>query len=251
MAAPPYRFNYGEPGHFVEIYLPKKAVYQGPLYETLTKGFDLDVVRKHLTEHETDVKEFLQHHEELRSYTTEQVSRLSPSFNGYSLYELDGVFRSPSMPAPQGELCEERVQVIRLMFLPPENLLAGITDSDEKRQLAARRYIRFWTQNMSEYLADLKRDNRSDDTYEKIAAKLSKWLGDVALFLHGYILFKLCVSIDVLKKNAFIKNHEQEIWLTSFRSLAVVKTTATANDHGNPDLAGPAATVTGKTADTR
>ena len=48
MRAPRYRFHYGQPSNFVEIYLPKKAAYQGALYDTLKKGFDLVKVRDHL-----------------------------------------------------------------------------------------------------------------------------------------------------------------------------------------------------------
>ena len=32
----PYKFNTYEPGVFVELYLPKKAKYQGRLYDALT-----------------------------------------------------------------------------------------------------------------------------------------------------------------------------------------------------------------------
>jgi hypothetical protein len=222
MAAPPYRFNYGIPGNFIEIYLPKKAVYQGALYETLTNGFKLDLVKEHFRERGSDVKEFLKEHEKLWEYTSEQIARLSPSYNGYSLYELDGVFRSSPMPDSEFELVEERVQVIRLMFLPPDDVL-GEFDGNEKRQLAARRYLRFWTQNVQEYTDDLTRCDRSGDL--EIAVQLSKWLEDVALFLHGYILFKLCEEIDNLKNQNGIKAREKEIWMTNSRWPTVVKTT--------------------------
>jgi hypothetical protein len=223
MPAPPYKFNYGQPGHFVEIYLPKKAVYQGTLYDTLTKGFDLDVVRAHFRENEAGIKAFLKDNEELRNYTTDQIERLSPAFNGYSLYELDGVFRSPRMPAELDRLYEERVQVVRLMFLPPEELIANVGDSDKERQLAARRYIRFWTQDWDEYRADLDRSS-CNGARQEIGHRLHDWLKDVGLFLHGYILFKLCETIEKLSTDGAV-NPEEEIWLTAFRCLAVVRTT--------------------------
>jgi hypothetical protein len=238
MPAPPYKFNYGEPGHFVEIYLPKKAVYQGTLYDTLTKGFDLDAVKAHFRENEVDVKAFLADHEELRNYTTEQIEKLSPSFNGYSLYELDGVFRSPRMPAKLDRLDEERVQVVRLMFLPPEDLCSAVPGNGKERQLAARRYIRFWTQDWDEYLADLKRHN-SNGARQQIGSRLHNWLKDVGLFLHGYILFKLCETIEKVSKESkdgSIKP-EEEIWLTSLRCLAVARTTRVQDRPAEPGVA--------------
>ena len=41
-----YRVQAGEPGVFVEIYLPKRADFQGRLHDALTQGFDLDAVRE-------------------------------------------------------------------------------------------------------------------------------------------------------------------------------------------------------------
>jgi hypothetical protein len=238
MSAPLYKFNYGEPGHFVEVYLPKKAVYQGTLHDTLTKGFDLEAVREHFLEREADVKEFLKDNEELRGYTTEQAKRLSPSFNGYSLYELDGVFRSPRMPAPLQNRYEERVQVVRLMFLPPDDLCSDVPGSDKERQLAARRYIRFWTQDWDEYQADLDRHSRNG-ARQQIGSRLHDWLRDVGLFLHGYILFKLCETIEKVSqecKDGSIKP-EEEIWLTSLRCLAVVRTTRLQDNTAEPGVA--------------
>ncbi len=44
-----YAFNPSEHGIFVEIYLPKKAEFQGTLYQALTEGFDIEKVRKPLS----------------------------------------------------------------------------------------------------------------------------------------------------------------------------------------------------------
>ena len=222
MRAPRYRFHYGRPSNFVEIYLPKKAAYQGALYDTLKKGFDLVKVKNHFRKNRVAVKEFLKHHEELSQYKDEQVENLSPSFNGYSLYELDGVFRYPVMPEPRYKLCEERVQVVRLMFLPPQDL------SKEEDQLAARRYVRFWTQNTSEYDRDVEKLSPPEKVggRKAMAKDLYRWLQDVGLFLHGFILFKICKAIE--KKAGKVgapAEREQEIWLTTSRCMAVVKTT--------------------------
>jgi hypothetical protein len=197
MPVPPYRFHYGEP--------------------TLSEGFDCEKVREHLKKRRDEVREFLADHHEHCRYTAAQAENLSPSYNGYSLYELDGVFRGR-----ENKLDEERVQIIRLMFLPPTERLERVA-SKEKRQLAARRYMHFWTQNFDEYRKDLKFCKRPS-AERKIARILNTWLKDVGLFLHGYILFKLCEKIDKLSKGKSIAKAEDEIWLTAFRGLAVVRT---------------------------
>ncbi len=236
MTAPPYRFNYGLPGLFVEIYLPKKALYQGELYDTLTMGFDLDAVRHHFREHANDIKAFLRDNKEFGDYQETQVERLAPSYEGYSLYELDGVFcsrstnksfRSENHPR-KDQLIEERVQVIRVMFLAPVDSLPG---DPRSRAFAARRFLRFWTHDLDEYEADLRISGRPAEDVG-LAKSLKGWLDDVGLFIHGYLLFKICQRIHLLDKAGSIENPEQEIWLSSFRSLGVVKTTLQDNYGG-------------------
>ena len=54
-----YRLNPSEAGVHVELYLPKKAQYQGILYTTLTEGFDPAAVRRHFRSERTGVESFL------------------------------------------------------------------------------------------------------------------------------------------------------------------------------------------------
>lgn len=214
MNVPSYDFNYGEPGHFIEIYLPKKRKYLRVLQRTLDGGFDLDRVRKHLINHAPEIRTFLRRHQEYQSFEIGQVSRLSPSYHGYSLYELDGAFRQGT------KIWKEKTQVVRLMFLPPKTLFDDLGGLTEQNQLAARRYLRFWTQDVSNYRKSLLRDV---DEFMPVAEKLSKWLSDVGLFLHGYFLFRLC-------QNRSVRKAEQEIWMTQFRTLAVMRTTRTSEE---------------------
>ena len=69
----------------------------------------------------------------------------------------------------------------------------------------------------------LVRSNRRDE--EQIATCLRSWLRNVGLFLHGFILFRLCRAIEEKHAEKAIGKLEDEIWMTSFRCLAVVKTT--------------------------
>jgi hypothetical protein len=224
----------------VEIYLPKKAVYQGALYETLTEGFNLNSVRQHFLTQEANVKRFLKNYVEGRGYSRADVKNLSPSYEGYSLYELDGVFcdrfSDPLLKLTTNgrdyRLIEERVQVVRLMFLAPIRDFA--LPHARWPVFAARRFLRFWTHDLEEYKADLVGTSRRRSPHRKassIAAErrlvdgLKGWLDNIGLFVHGYILYKLCERVHELDKARAIEAPEQEIWVSSFRCLAVVRTT--------------------------
>ena len=47
-----YRFNYADAGTLVELYFPKKAAYQGPLYGALWEGLRPGAVERHLRANE-------------------------------------------------------------------------------------------------------------------------------------------------------------------------------------------------------
>ena len=97
-SAPPYKFNYGQPGHFVEIYLPKKAVYQGALYDALTEGFHHEKVKQHFIDNADQVRKFLEGNVELfGAFEEQRYKDMDPCYFGYSLYELDGVFLTPKI----------------------------------------------------------------------------------------------------------------------------------------------------------
>ena len=52
----PYKFCAGEPGIFVEIYLPKKAKFQGTLYDSLTKAISTPkILKKYFTRNKSEI----------------------------------------------------------------------------------------------------------------------------------------------------------------------------------------------------
>ena len=103
-----YRVTPGQPTVQVEIYLPKKAHYQGVLYRTLTEGFDQKQVEQHFRDHHADIALFLIE----AGFSDLPIAIRLPEnyFTGYSMYEVDGVYFSG------GGIVEERTQVIRLLF---------------------------------------------------------------------------------------------------------------------------------------
>src|ERR1051325_4316037 len=116
----PYQFFPSEPSVFMEIYLPKKANFQGTLYETLTQGFNLAILKAHFSDPDKQIKikNLLDRYYSISQYNQQIIDDFLPVFFGYSMYEVDGVFYSDKKG-----IIEERVQAIRIIFKPDYDYL--------------------------------------------------------------------------------------------------------------------------------
>jgi hypothetical protein len=218
--APTLPFKYkskgrSEYGIYVELYLPKHAGFQGTLYETLTRGFDHEHVKNHFSDDKKRPKiiELLRHHkyEQWKNYTGEYVDRLKSLYWGYSLYEVDGVFK----PKRGKKIVEERTQVIRFMFIP--------TELDKQLRKIK---VRLGSEEHEDLLRDVKdllRSARqakgiiaeSAGKKKKILQYLYEWYKAVGFFLFGYIVFEVCSRIEELGDSREAE-YEKEVWLISF-----------------------------------
>lgn len=221
----PYIFHKGEAGTFVEIYLPKKALYQGTLYTTLTNGFK----NKHVIDHFTDNKEMIsdvimEYYPELPELFDKFCAKYERVFWGYSMYEVDGVFFNAKKRKLSKQISEERTQVIRLMFKP--NL------SKYKKM----EYTRMITLVKTFFQAPLSKTDYYLDHYKKsyllgnekftkkeiaLLKYLGEWVQRVIIFTIGYVVYEICREISILKKDKMISEYEEEIWVTSFWNLLV------------------------------
>ena len=91
-----YKFQYGDPGLHLELYLPAK--FEGLLLSTLDRGFKIDHVRKCLIdpEHAPKIRKLLRNHDSLKNYDSERVQRLTQVLKGYSIYRVAGAFYNGS-----------------------------------------------------------------------------------------------------------------------------------------------------------
>lgn len=209
----PYRFTHAVPGIYAELYLPKKSIYQGVLYDTLSNGFRFERLKEHLLDEQNrpQIREMFAEYSSLADYTDERVQAMEPFSWGYSMYEVDGVFYS----ADRDVVMEERSQVIRVMFLPDLDRL--------REQLALERLSERQVRDVvTEALRDvhLAASPEEDDETSRIRDYLQRWRNDLALFLFGYVIFKLVRHIRDLQATDQA-DFEQEIWLTSFWNLEV------------------------------
>lgn len=217
MNLPPlYKFNPAKQGVFVEIYLPKKAAFQGTLFESLTEGFNLNKVKAHLTEKQAEVRTLLTDSLYCNDYER-RVKNMRQVFTGYSMYEVDGVFY-----AGEGQpVAEEKTQIIRIMFLPNDIRADVSTLPPQLTKKAIRDYIRFTGghDKFGEHFIATQ-DGLTPEQEEQVrnlAADLQDWEAEQVLFLFGYVMFNLCEKIQKLGGTY----DQAEIWITSFWNLSV------------------------------
>jgi hypothetical protein len=209
-----YEFFHDRPGLFLEIYLPKKAQYQPLLFRVLNEGFDLRIVRGHFrSDKAKDIRRFLQRNQELRNFSPAAIRNFQSVFSGYSLYEVDGTF--------EGNI-QERTQVVRVIFVPPVEQLAGGLKIARSRQLFyARQFLRFWARDTADYYEFRRHTVPLAPGEGKLVQRLSRWLYYVGLFANGYLLYEIGAGIRELHRSGVIRQLERELWVTSFRDFAL------------------------------
>lgn len=226
-----------ESGVFAELYLPKKAHYQGLLYETLTNGLNVENVRRHLRTKRKQIQAYLGGAAQYWEITGENspapeqflneafIRRFPDLLYGYTMYEVDGVFRSPHT----GEVVEERTQIIRLMFITDlDHVFEALPFIDESNRsaatLLARSYLRsthwdrdrFWDDHKgfpSASMFDCKQG-------AAIIRLTADWARCIAVFLFGYVVHDICEGLRKLNQNEKIPP-EEEIWVTLFWNLII------------------------------
>lgn len=220
MPLPYASIGYSQPALLSELYLPKRTRLQGPLYKTLTDGFKPDHVRAHFqsSEKRPEIIRLLKTHNYApwAEITDTSIERLCEIYWGYSLYEVDGVFR-PDPPSTVVD--EERTQVIRVIFLP-RRLDAAI---DEICASDPSRTVPYLRQVMARFLRSSEEDvviASVPEAERSLLLKTKEWYLDVGLFLIGYVVFEVLAAIAEVaeRKDAQL---EKEVWLTGFWHFSV------------------------------
>lgn len=240
-----------ESGVFAELYLPKKAHYQGLLYETLTDGFDVERVRSHLRDKRHEIQKYLDGASQYwdigpaentnpeHFLNEEFISRFPDLLHGYTMYEVDGVFRSPHT----GRIVEERTQIIRLMFITDLDqqfsALSFVDDSNrEAAGLLARSYLRSPHWDRHQFLQDHQVFTSAQvfDSWQanEIVRLTAHWARSIAVFLFGYVVHDICEGLKKLNQHQLI-DAEEEIWVTLFWNLIIHRILSSKS----PDTATP------------
>ena len=231
------------PGVFAEVYLPKNPHLQGILYDTLNAGLDINTVRAHFRSNRSRLVRYLQKAQKYYEVPDGQrfrrgaflsdrdIARMPDLFAGYSMYEVDGVWRSTR----RGKATvSERTQVLRLMFICDLShslralpFIRGSSDQ-ERADLIVRAYLRsyhwdpkmFLDEHLGRPRASLYGFQRDDAL--KIVNLAAEWARFVGIFLSGYVVYNLCQKIGKLAADRVVKP-EHEIWITFFWNLGIRK----------------------------
>lgn len=214
---PGYKFQAGESGIFVEIYLPKKARFQGVLYQTLSDGFHIERVQEHLTQRFDEIARFMEEYYPFE-FTKESIPHMPQVMGGYSLYEVDGVFYDSDAKAP----VEERTQVVRIMFRTPDQSRLLASDPELRKQIV-REFLRF-TGDKARFAEHrppgLVITPEQEAEFLLIIQQLRDWVTYVAVFIFGFVVYQFCKRIGELKNESGIRP-EDEIWVTSFWNVGI------------------------------
>ena len=208
-----YRYCRSEPVVLIEIYLPKRAAFQGPLFDTLTEAVrDPAVIRKHFLDprHRKQLKEFLAESRPLGDYDAAHIERMPQLLYGFSMYEVDGAFLGRD-----GEVYEERTQVLRLLF-------QYATDEDTKRDPDRLYWVKAFFRSPASSVDEFCRlVGGAEKAPRELLERLDTWVNYVWLVVHGFVLFRICRCVDEVSKGErrgkrdVVPHYQEEIWVMS------------------------------------
>lgn len=226
-----YQLNLSECGILFEFLLPKKALYQGELYEMLVKGISIDKesLKEHFTNNSHEIRNFitdnygLSNESDYVKYSNYLAEHkvLANIFVGYSIYEVDGVFNGDL------KIYEERTQVLKIIYLPDyKHLLEKyhIEKLETKRHVLyfSEIFIKQYRGRKIRFLKDYEYEIKKANINIKFFNDLSLWIGSILLFTYGYITYKLSDFIYKISEDK-LQPIEQEIWLTSIWGFHINK----------------------------
>ncbi len=195
-----YVLQRGIPAVFVEIYLPKKAAFQGALFAALTEGRDPGVLRRHLDAHAAAIRNKLQGDWPAAArrldpgLVDELAGNIGALYGGYSVYEVDGVY----FAANRAEPVEERTQVIRILF----QYTPGAS-CDEATLREVKRYLRAPANRLADFGVRVKRALPE-------LRRVERWRAQIGVFLIGFLLHRVEQAIE-----GHPELRQDEIWVAS------------------------------------
>jgi hypothetical protein len=210
-----YSFKHGEPGLFLEIYVP--TPYEPEMRKILEAAANIDEVRKYLKENNTRISEFLSEHYTVKGIDERTIDLLEPILEGFSIYRGDGAF------ATEAGFLRDSISLVRLMFTP--RLKKWFPNAEPSDLIfAARQFLRYWTHDEKKYRQHRSAGLETQKFDEsQLVTRLTQWLENIHLLVNGYVVYRLCDE-SVRRAGANLAwRPEAEIWVGSFRCLAVNK----------------------------
>jgi hypothetical protein len=209
-----YHYCRSEPAAMVEIYLPKRAAFQGRLYDTLTEAIRKpQLIKDHFKDpsRQDSIREFLKEYRSLSNYTCDYVEKLPQLLYGFSMYEVDGVFLGAG-----GGITEERTQVLRLFFKYP---IPPAMRSNPDHVFWIKSFFRSPALSADEFV---RRERTTESPPAELLQTLDTWINYVWFVVHGFLLYQICECVcQVSRKEAeedrkdALPHRQEEIWVVS------------------------------------
>jgi len=228
-----YRFHNAEKGVMYEIMLPKKIQYQDFLFTSLVDGIRSFTFSEYFKQNKDSVKQLFEKYSDI-IYMKRDLLELfdtdfHPIFQGYSMYEVDGVFRHDSSVA----FDEELTQIIRIYFIPDYISIAKrfpaysnleiLKFADTFFSLSTNMYRR-----MQQYITteeDISKEGISHpEKHSELSNYFNNWVDAVSVFVFGYIIHEICRHLSSYYEEKKLKELEKEIWVTSQWGILINRT---------------------------
>lgn len=161
------------------------------------------------------------------NYDDAYIDALRPFLYGYSMYEVDGVFKSD---IPQSSsVVEERTQVIRMLFrLDVAALTQEIGLGMDQFNFVRARACDYLRAHERHNVVKSAKANKRKKVYE--ATEL--WRNQLGFFIFGYLVFLFSRNIEQLANAGEIVKPEDEIWVTNFANVELDRLSYIKQDIG-------------------
>lgn len=228
-----YRFHNAEIGVMYEIMLPKKIQYQGFLFNALVNGLQTFSFASYFEENKESVKQLFEDYSDYLVGKRPEVELFDTDyaaiFQGYSMFEVNGVFRHEKSDA----FDEELTQIVRVYFLPDYDAMGK--RFPEFTQIEILRFAdNFFSQHKNMYRRLQQFYNTSgkadsgdapEQEREKVLHDyLNHWVDAVALFVFGYIIHEICKHLGAEYEKDRLPALEKEIWVSSHWGILINRT---------------------------
>jgi hypothetical protein len=228
-----YRFHNAEIGVMYEIMLPKKIQYQGFLFNALVNGLKTFSFSSYFEENKNSVKELFEDFSDYLIGKRAEVELFDTDyaaiFQGYSMFEVNGVFRHEKSDA----FDEELTQIVRVYFLPDyENMYKRFPEFSQIEILRFADNFFSLHKNMYRRLHQFfdvfgKADPEDESIKERekvLHDYLNHWVDAVALFVFGYIIHEICKHLGSEYEEKRLSILEKEIWVSSHWGILINRT---------------------------
>lgn len=200
-----------ELGVLVEFYIPKKAEYQGPLHDHLRAALEPKRFRKVLRNEKGNIlpalRKFLEWRQVRKPWDRVVADIPTDLFDGWSMYEVDGVFLDREKRPPQ--IFEERTQVVRLIIRP--NLteigrVAGFKQGSGKElvRFLVREFMRHETARAEDLLAGFNKEAIARFPNRRALGNacryIDRWITAAGVFVFGYLVWSVADAIGPREK---------------------------------------------------